>query len=39
MNFKVDFNSMEWQSRREGARFKLFQAAVSLVVRLRWEDV
>src|SRR5262245_15459892 len=24
-DFKVDFDSMEWQSRREGARFKLFQ--------------
>ena len=23
--FKVDFDSMEWESRREGARFKLFQ--------------
>jgi quercetin dioxygenase-like cupin family protein len=23
--FKVNFDSMEWQSRREGARFKLFQ--------------
>ena len=25
MDFKVDFDSMEWQSRREGARFKLFR--------------
>ena len=23
--FKVDFDSMEWQSRREGARFKLYR--------------
>ena len=23
--FKVDFGSMEWQSNRQGARFKLFQ--------------
>jgi len=23
--FKVDFDSMEWQSNRQGARFKLFQ--------------
>jgi hypothetical protein len=24
-DFKVDFGSMEWQSRRQGARYKLFQ--------------
>lgn|SRR5262245_27733314 len=24
-DFKVDFSSMEWQSRRQGARHKLFQ--------------
>ena len=23
--FKVDFGSMEWQSRRQGARYKLYQ--------------
>ena len=23
--FKIDFNSMEWESRRQGARFKQFQ--------------
>ena len=24
-DFKVDFGSMEWQSRRQGTRYKLFQ--------------
>jgi len=24
-DFKVDFGSMQWKSRRQGARYKLFQ--------------